>query len=190
VTLLGKNQVTLESGEIIEASRVIVATESAVTTELVGGFAEKAPEWRAVTNLYFDANESPLSEAIIALNGSLEGLVNNVAVMSDVSVSYAPAGRSLVSVSVLGENDGEDLPERVKAELSGWFGDEVKEWRHLRSDLIRHALPEQRKTEPVGVHKIDGFLICGDHAVSASIEGAMSSGVAAAKACLAKYEDR
>jgi predicted NAD/FAD-dependent oxidoreductase len=72
----------------------------------------------------------------------------------------------------------------VKAELSGWFGEDVRTWNHLRTDVIRQALPSQRETKPVGVLESEGVLLCGDYAVSASIEGAMKSGQAAAKAIL------
>ena len=186
VTSLTENNVSLRSGELIQASKVIVATEASVAGELVPNFASQAPNWRAVTNVYFAADHSPLDEAIIALNGQGEGLVNNVAVMSDVSSSYAPAGQSLVSVSLLGLHEAEDLEGLVKTELREWFGSEVKSWRHLRTDVIRRALPNQLETRPVGALEMDGVIICGDHAVSASIEGAIISGQAAAKAVLEK----
>jgi phytoene dehydrogenase-like protein len=172
--------VILEDGEVIEGSRVIVATEAPVAAQLVAPFAKEAPEWRAVTNLYFNAKVPPIDEAIIALNGTSKGLVNNVAVMSKISPDYAPQGRSLVSVSVLGENNNDDLPATVQKELQNWFGTKVESWEHLRTDVIRYALPKKEKTGPVAVREIDGVLICGDHTVSASIEGAVVSGKAAA----------
>jgi len=185
VTSVEKKAVRLDGGELLEASQVIVATESSVTAQLIKSFEEQAPAWRSVTNLYFEAGQSPLAEPTIALNGSGKGVVNNVAVMSDVSASYAPSGRALVSVSVLGLSSEADLPELVKSELAEWFGEAVYDWRHLRSDVIRHALPEQRKTDPLGVCESEGVLICGDHTVSASIEGALISGIAAARRVLA-----
>lgn len=184
VASVARDRVTLASGEVVEAATVVVATEGSATADLVAGFASEAPDWRAVTNVYFEAAQSPLNEAIIALNGTGEGLVNNLAVMSDVSTCYAPAGKALVSVSVLGSHSEDDLPEQVEAELGGWFGEDVKGWNHLRSDVIRQALPSQRETKPVGVLEFEDVLVCGDHAVSASIEGAMTSGQAAANAIL------
>ena len=184
VASVRRDQVSLLNGEILEASHVVVAAEASATAELIEGFAPEAPDWRAVTNLYFSADFSPLNEAIIALNGTGEGLVNNVAVMSDVSSQYAPDGKSLVSVSVLGLCGQSDLPARVLQEMRDWFGDQVDDWRHLRTDQIRHALPSQRKTEPRGVREFEGILVCGDHVVSASIEGAISSGKIAAEKIL------
>ena len=185
VSSIGAGRVVLEGGEEVEASEVIVATNAASAARLVPGFGDFEPDWRAVTNVCFQAGKSPLEEAIIALNGTGVGLVNNVAVMSDLAPGYAPEGKALMSVSVLGEAHRHDLSEVVQEELKGWFGNEVNDWEHLRTDLIREALPQQRETNPVGVREIDGVFVCGDHAVSASIEGAISSGKSAAQAVLA-----
>ncbi len=186
VSSLAGDRVVLESGEVIEASQVVVATNAAAAARLVDGFDGFEPRWRAVTNVYYEAPKSPLGEAIIALNGTQDGVVNNVAVMSDLAPAYAPEGKALISVSVLGDNGEDDLPAMVKKELEAWFGEEVTDWRHLRTDLIREALPRQDETNPVGYREIAGMLVCGDHAVSASIEGAISSGKSAAEAALAR----
>jgi len=180
VTSVSENLVTLENGEKLDAAQVVVATDAAATAQLVAGFAEEAPAWRAVTQVCFSADEAPLGEGMIVLNGTSEGLVNNVAAMDRVSAAYAPSGKSLIAVSLLGEQSEEGLPEKVQAELEGWFGKKVGSWRHLRTDVISHALPEQTRTEPVGVGEYEEVLVCGDHAVSASIEGAVVSGKAAA----------
>lgn len=178
------DSVTLASGEVIEASGVVVATEASVTAELVTGFIYQAPEWRSVTNLYFSAEQSPVGEAIIALDGTGKCLVNNVAVMSDVAPQYAPPGKSLISVSVLGLPQQQDLPSLVLKEMRSWFGCGVDAWKHLKTYQIRHALPAQPRTEIEGVGEYEEILVCGDHAVSASIEGAIISGKAAAERIL------
>ena len=52
-----------------------------------------------------------------------EGPVNELAVPSSVAAGYAPAGRSLVSVSAVGDQAGrDDLLDAVRAQLSSWFG--------------------------------------------------------------------
>ena len=184
VERVAKDGVAVAGGEWLEASRVVVATDASVAGALVPAFQAHETGWRSVTNLYFAAEQSPLQEPIIALNGSGEGLVNNVAVMSDLSSQYAPKGRALVSVSLLGHHPDDDIPGRVKKELRAWFGDAVLHWEHLRTDLIKRALPEQKVTEVVGTREFEGVLVCGDHAVSASIDGAVQSGQAAATAIL------
>ena len=177
---------SLPSGEEILGRQVVIATQAPQTARLVPGFSVKEPAWRSVTNVYFHTEKSPLNEAIIALNTSGEGLVNNVCVISDVAPDYAPKGRSLISVSLLGIHKNSDLPNAVKEELYSWFGEQTRDWKHLRTDLIKHALPEQGPgLKSPGHLFIDGMHICGDHTSSASIEGAITSGIKTAEAIIA-----
>ncbi|MDB4055459.1 FAD-dependent oxidoreductase [Akkermansiaceae bacterium] len=195
------SSVTLANGSVLQGSHVVLATQASQTSEFIPSFSSHAPQWRSVTNVYYAADKSPLKEAIIALNGSSKGLVNNVCVPSDVSPLYAPEGKSLISVSLLGLHRDEHIPTEVKKELAAWFGEQVDGWQHLRTDIIKHALPEQAPKEnpqndteadtgnhteaPKGFLKIDDIMICGDHTTSASIEGAIISGNQTAAALLA-----
>ncbi|MEK6230623.1 MAG: FAD-dependent oxidoreductase [Luteolibacter sp.] len=180
VAAVTKTSALLPGGEEIHGKLVVVATQAAQTSFLVPDFKAQAPSWRSVTNVYFSAEQSPLNEAIIALNNSENGLVNNVCVPSDVAPSYAPPGRSLISASVLGLHKDDTLPALIKEELTTWFGDQVEDWNHLRTDLIKHGLPEQAPdssvSKPPGYLKMNDIWICGDHTTSASIEGAIISG--------------
>jgi phytoene dehydrogenase-like protein len=187
VTEVAPGEITLASGECLEGDAVVVAADATTTARLIPGFVTKEPDWRAVTGLYFAAEKSPLREAIIALNGTGRGLVNNVCVLSDVAPGYAPPGQALVSISVLGAPAIPDLEKQVLAELEPWFGPEVRGWRHLRTDRIERALPEQPPISgPPGssFREIDGIFVCGDHLTSASIEGAIVSGLRTADALL------
>jgi predicted NAD/FAD-dependent oxidoreductase len=69
----------------------------------------------------------------------------------------------------------------------GWFGECVDQWCHLRTDLIPEALPEQipkAHKDIAGFTQQKGLFVCGDHATSASIEGAVISGKRVAEAIL------
>lgn len=179
--------VTLESGEQVAGDAVVVATDAASAARLIPGMAGTQPAWRSVTCLYFGADRSPLREAIIALNGTGSGLVNNVCVPSDVAPDYAPPGQALISVSVLGMPDLANLESRVLAELVSWFGSDVHAWRHLRTERIERALPEQAPGVGFagpGFRKHAGVFVSGDHLWSASIEGAIVSGLRTADALL------
>lgn len=177
--------VTLESGERLEASAVVVATDAETAGELVPALEDDRPGWRSTVCLYYAAPRSPLNEAIIALNGESRGLVNNVCVPSDVSPDYAPQGKALVCVSLLGLHNADDLEACVSRELEVWFGEQVREWELLRTYRIRRALPEQPPARSGGaspafqVH--DGVHVCGDRHTSTSIEGALISGMRAAE---------
>ncbi len=187
VTEVRPGKITLSSGECLEGEAVVVAADATTAARFIPGLATKEPEWRAVTGLYFAAEKSPLREAIIALNGTGRGLVNNVCVLSDVAPPYAPPDQALISISVLGVPAIPDIETQVLAELEPWFGPAVRNWRHLRTDRIERALPEQ---PPIAgspgpcFREIDGIFVCGDHLTSTSIEGAVASGLRTADALL------
>ena len=187
VTEVHRGKITLASGGSLGGDAVVVAADATTAARLIPGLATQEPDWRGVTGLYFAAGKSPLREAIIALNGTGRGLVNNVCVLSDVAPGYAPPGQALISISVLGTPAISDLETQVIAELEGWFGPQVSGWRHLRTDRIERALPEQPPVPgQLGpcFREIDGVFVCGDHLTSASIEGAISSGLRTADAVL------
>lgn len=179
--------ITLESGEQFQGDAVVVAADASTAAALVSPGGTTDPLWRSVTCLYFAAARSPIGEPIIALNGTGSGLVNNVCVPSDLAPDYAPRGQALVSVSILGTVDSANLESRVLAELEDWFGDAVREWRHLRTYRIERALPRQSPgtgfTAP-GFRLLGGVYLCGDYLWSASIEGAIRSGLRTAEAIL------
>ena len=190
VVSLDAHSVTLSSGEQIPGRAVVLATNAASVGSLLPDLRERMPEWRSVTNLYFCAPSSPINESIICLNGSGEGVVNNVCALTDVSPDYSPDERALISVSVLGLHPQEALPAKVRQELMGWFGECVAKWCHLRTDLIPEALPEQTpmaQKNKLGFIQQKGIYVCGDHVTCASIEGAVISGKRAAEAIIMRH---
>jgi phytoene dehydrogenase-like protein len=184
--------VMLESGEEIPAAAVVVATEGPEAARLLDGV--ESPGSRSVTCLHYAADEPPVSDPILVLNGEGEGPINNLAVPSRVAPTYAPEGQDLVSVSVVAgpPEDEAELEREVRAQLVTWFGNVAWDWRHLRTDVIRHALPDQSPPalstieRPVRVAR--GLVVCGDHRDQGSIQGAMVSGHRAAEAVLADLE--
>ena len=193
VESLAANRVTLSDGDLIRADRVVVATDAESASRIVPGLEVDPVAWRSVTGLYYSAPRSPLKEAIIALNGEERGLVNNVCALSDVAPSYAPENQSLISVSVLGLHQGIRFERTVLCELQQWFGEQVQSWELLHTDQIRRALPEQGPDQGSGKQdaflRQDGILICGDHCTSASIEGALTSGLRTAESIIQENSD-
>ena len=117
--------------------------------------------------------------------------MNNVCVVSDVSPNYAPEGKALVSVSVLGGKQNGELIDQIRYELIYWFGPRVNEWQHLRSYTIRKALPEQRPTSSAfeGRYRThERIRICGDCLSTASIESTIRSGISCAEALLERRQ--
>jgi len=94
VTEIQPGNITLESGEEFQGDAVVVATDASAAEGLVSAGGTATPVWRSVTCLYFAAASSPLCEAIIALNSTGSGLVNNVCVPSDLAPDYAPPSKA------------------------------------------------------------------------------------------------
>lgn len=179
VATVGPGAVSLESGERLQARAVVVAT--------AGLLDEPEHGWNGVTCVYFDAPSTPLPGPWLALNGE-GGPINNLCVPSEVCPAYAPAGRALVSVSVLG--DVEPDLGALRSQLSRWFGRAVDDWRHLRSYRIPRALPAYPAgASPERAPRLtDGLYACGDHREHPSLNGALASGRRAAEAVLADLE--
>ena len=185
VTNIEGNKVRLAHGQTLSATQIVVATPANVTQTLFPDFPFPKLKWRSVTTLYFSAPKSPLHEATLALNGESRGLINNVAILTDLCSAYAPAGKALVSVSVLGLPDEDKLASNVIQELTSWFGNEASQWQHLRTYRIPHALPEQIPNPPATPVLDPPYYLCGDYRTSASIEGAIISGQDTARQILA-----
>lgn len=176
VATVGPSAVSLESGEQLRARAVVVAT--------AGILDEPQHGWNGVTCIYYDAPSSPVPGPWLVVNGS-GGPINNLCVPSEAAPGYAPEGRSLVSVSVLGA--GEPDLAQIEAQLRAWYGPAVAQWRHLRTYRIPRALPAY----PVGAFApqpaqlASGLFACGDHREHPSLNGALRSGRRAAEAVLA-----
>jgi phytoene dehydrogenase-like protein len=172
-------QVKLTTGEFRAARHVVRALGP-----------QESVRWRSAVTVYFAAAESPLSgRRALWLNGTGRGRVNHVCVPSDVAAGYAPMGASLVSATILGDwpGPGEDASARaaLHAELGGHFGRAAASWRLLRVVRVPRALPIINPTSGLVARRdAGGVWACGDHLASPSIEGAMASGEAVARAIL------
>ena len=191
VASVKEGKVTLKSGEEIQAKKVVLAVEGSGVGSLLDGEADREPmAWRETRAYWFAAKKAPVNEPIIVLNGVSTGLVNNLAEMSAVSERYAPEGEVLLCLSVVGPELEHESVEKVREECQTWYGTEVEEWRHLRTDRIRKALPVLEPEKGVGhqglveVREGGKVVICGDHVASPSIEGAIRSGLRAAAVVL------
>lgn len=180
--------VTLDDGTTRAARAVVVATEADVASRLTGAFPAPAP--RSCTTLYFDAPAAPVSGRRLVLSAE-PGPINSLCVPSDLAPAYAPPGRALVSVTVLGLPADEDatLEQAVRTQCGRWFSAAtVEQWRHLRTYRIRWGQPDQNPPalEPVSkpVRLEGGLYVAGDHRETASIHGALVAGRRAADAIL------
>ncbi len=182
---LHESELTLTGGETLRARAIVVAAEGPAAAHLVG---EVEPASRSVTCFYYSADEPPVALPILVLNGDGAGSVNNMSVISQVAPSYAPVGKHLVSVTVLGTQALTEvqLGGFIIAQMKNWFGKVAGSWNLLRSYRIVHAQPQQfpGALEPPHrpVRTRPGVYVCGDHRDNASINGALLSGYRAAEA--------
>lgn len=194
VTALRERGVTLSSGEQIAADTVVLATDGATTARLLGD--QTVPGTRGTTCLYYAADDAPLDEPILMLNAEGRGPVNSLVVPTLLSRDYAPAGKQLIAVNVLGIPEPSDavLDGQVRRQLRDWFGAVVDGWHHLKTCRIADALPLQ--TPPLDNPRLypprhsDWLYVCGEYRNAASINWALYSGRRAAEAVIANRAER
>ena len=140
---------------------------------------------RDVWTVYFAAPKSPLNGKYIMLNSTVsepENIISHLAVPSDIQPSYAPKGKSLIVVTVVGEDakkrsllDKKSIEESVLSELSGWFPEQISSWETLDIQYIKSALPELDSTHYDSLKNRNQSQSCGDHTFHGSVEGALIS---------------
>ena len=174
----------LTSGETVTAETIVLAVDAAQNARLQGQPIPNEQGFNHTTCTYFSAPASPSREKLLILNTKRSDAVHNLAIMSDVAPAYAPAGSSLVSVSTQGLKlvDEARLTDRIRRELTNWFGAEVQQWRHLRSYHLPHALPAygpQAQHKPLTLG--EGLYQCGDQTTYPSLNAALQTGREAAE---------
>lgn len=181
VVKIDGNTLTLENEEKLQAEKIIIATEESAIQNLVTG----APVRRSIseTCLYFSTDwKPPFSDPFLVLNGEDDGPINNIAFPSLVSPRYAPPGKTLVCIVVLGEKwqAHKVLLEQVVRQGKEWFGRAVDNWQYLKTVRVNHALPEQAipLPNPYKPYFISGGCvhICGEHQGVPGLLWALQSG--------------
>jgi phytoene dehydrogenase-like protein len=186
--VVGKS-IHLANGDILEADRIIIATQpDHVMPQLHGQF----PPAQKVINLYFSLQRSFMARPMIGLLAGEGYLVNNLVFMDDVSDAYSPKDRSLLSVTVLETTLSEkDLIKAVQAELELISGVKADFFKFIKSYYINYALPavdDLKYSIPFTECKItDHVYLAGDYLLNGSINAAMTSGRIAAEAVVHSY---
>lgn len=188
VRTVSARSVQLSSGESLMARQVILACSPWQAQTLLGDPVSIAA--RSARVLYFAAPSPPINAPILVLNGDGEGPINSLCVPSQVASGYTPDEQALVSVSIQEDEqltDDQQRWERVRQQLTQWFGTSVEQWKPLRQFHIPHALPDQSHLDlplmqPRFTRHPSGVLMCGDWQDVASIQGALQSGWEVAQA--------
>jgi hypothetical protein len=175
--------------ERISARAVVVATDPWTACSLLSDRIP-LPEARGVTTVYHSAPDFPEASAALLLDAGPSPLANTIA-LSKAAPGYAPAGRVLVSSSMVHGSvpDDADGPE-VRRALSVLHGTDASGWEHLATYDLPRALPgmpaPHRLRKPVRLSSgEDTIYVAGDHRDTSSLQGALVSGRRAATAVLA-----
>ncbi|WP_322411550.1 NAD(P)/FAD-dependent oxidoreductase [Microbacterium invictum] len=188
VTALGRGEdaceAAIEHADTVRARHVIVA----VGPEAVGALIDlPTPATKGLQTWWFDAEQEPAFDALLAVDGRRRGPIVNTAVLSRTAPSYAPPGHHLVQATCLLDGDAPGAQEdQVRRQLVDLWGKDAVRWRLLRRDDVHHALPAQpaplrARSAPWIAERI---LIAGDHRDTASIQGALVSGARVARTLL------
>lgn len=169
--------VYLANGQSLQADSVVLATDARAADALLG--LTEGRTFQHTTCTYFAAERSPLERKLIVINPDRTSVVHNLCVLTDIAPAYSTTGQALISVSTQGLEsvDEKALAEKIKRELTGWFGPEVAGWRHLRSYHLPEALPHFGAHAGIRSLKLGERLYqCGDQAAYPSLNAAMQTG--------------
>jgi phytoene dehydrogenase-like protein len=140
--------------------------------------------------LTYAVQEPLVTEPYLLLNGSGQGLINEVAPLSIVSPALAPNGGHLFSATVLGQTEVD--PEAIEAELRTWFpAHSFRGLTLLKVDEIRDAQfaqpPGFQDHRPKYETMTPNLWLAGDFSQNCSIDGAMNAGRQCAQAVARRY---
>ncbi|MBI9115205.1 NAD(P)/FAD-dependent oxidoreductase [Sanguibacter suaedae] len=154
-----------------------------------------APRTHGLTTWWFSAPDAPRTGPFLLLDasrpgGGPAGPVWNTAVISAAAPSYAPPGRHLVqATTLLDRPDGLADEAQVRRDLARLHGTSTEGWELLVHHVVEHALPAQ--VPPLGDRRPrwtgERVLVAGDHAATASIQGALLSGDRAGRAVADRF---
>ncbi|MFF9121909.1 NAD(P)/FAD-dependent oxidoreductase [Streptomyces sp. NPDC014889] len=173
---------TAEHGEI-RCRAVLVATDARAAAELLPGL--RVPDFHPVTVVHHTTDEPPETGGYLLLDADRGGPVAHTAVVSRVDPARAPAGRALVSSTVLGVPPA-DTDTAVRRHLSRLYGTSTARWETLAVHHTAEAVPAMRPPHDMRrpVRLLAGLYVCGDHRDTSTVQGALHSAHRAAAAIL------
>jgi hypothetical protein len=176
-----KNGSLITSAGEIEASEIIVATDSTTAAQLLE--LGSVPKLAGCTTWYHSAPSAPVSHGQLIVDGENRGSVINTLVISNFIPEYAPVGKNLISTTTdIGITESE-----VRRHLATIYSCDNRDWELIAKYEIPAALPIGAKaiTQPIQSFVREGIYLAGDGQVSPSQNGALKSGRLAAMAVLA-----
>lgn len=183
VTAVATNAVTTAEHGVIRCRAVLVATDARTAAALLPGL--RVPDFHPVTVVHHTTDDPPATGASLLLDADRGGPVAHTAVVSEVDPSRAPAGRALVSTTVLGPPPS-DVDTAVRIHLARLYGTSTTRWETLAVHHTPEAVPAMRPPHDPRrpVRLLAGLYVCGDHRDTSTVQGALHSGHRASTAIL------
>ncbi|MFJ4520190.1 NAD(P)/FAD-dependent oxidoreductase [Streptomyces sp. NPDC088810] len=177
---------TAEHGQI-RCRAVLLATDARAAAELLPGL--RVPDFHPVTVVHHTTDDPAAAFSTggsLLLDADRGGPVAHTAVLSNVDPSRAPAGRVLISSTVLG-TPPEGVDTAVRIHLSRLYGTSTRRWETLAVHHTPEAVPAMRPPHDLRrpVRLLAGLYVCGDHRDTSTVQGALHSAHRAASAILA-----
>ncbi|MCQ4207146.1 NAD(P)/FAD-dependent oxidoreductase [Streptomyces longispororuber] len=182
VTAVAANSVTTAEHGRAACRAVLLATDAVAAAGLLPGL--RVPAFHEVTVVHHAVPEPPLAEPALLLDADRPGPVAHTSVISQVDPTRAPAGRALVSSTVLGPPPAE---HELRSQLAALYGTSTSGWETLAVHHDPRAVPAMPAPHDPRrpVRLLDGLYVCGDHRDTSTVQGALHSGRRAARAVLA-----
>lgn len=176
-----KNGSLITSAGEIEASEIIVATDSTTAAQLLE--LGSVPKLAGCTTWYHSAPFAPISHGQLIVDGENRGAVINTLVISNFIPEYAPVGKNLISTTT----DTGVTESEVRRHLATMYNCDNRDWELVAKYEIPAALPigAMAVNQPIQTLVREGIYLAGDGQVSPSQNGALKSGRLAALAVLA-----
>ncbi|GAA1009749.1 oxidoreductase [Streptomyces sp. F-3] len=185
VTSVSTTAVTTAEHGRIRCRAVLLATDARAAAELLPGL--RVPDFHPVTVVHHTTDEPPETGGHLLLDADRGGPVAHTAVISRIDPTRAPAGRVLVSSTVLG-TPPPDVDAAVRRHLARLYGTSTARWETLAVHHTPEAVPAMRP--PHDPHRpvrlLAGLYVCGDHRDTSTVQGALRS---ARRACAALLND-
>ncbi|MFD8737162.1 NAD(P)/FAD-dependent oxidoreductase [Streptomyces sp. NPDC059618] len=189
VTAVSTTRVTTKDHGELRCRAILLATGARAAAGFLPGL--HVPAFHPVTVLHHTTDEPPLTDPALILDADRGGPVAHTAVVSQVDPTRAPAGRALISSTVLGTPPAAaHLDATVRAQLARLYGTSTNRWEllavHHEPEAVPAMPPPHDPRRPVRL--LAGLYVCGDHRDTNSVQGALHSARRAAHALLTDLE--
>ncbi|GAA1886370.1 NAD(P)/FAD-dependent oxidoreductase [Streptantibioticus ferralitis] len=178
-TAVAANAVTTADDRELRCRAAVVATGARDAGSLLPGL--RVPGFHPVTVVHHAADRAPSTEPLLVLDIDRRGPVAHTMVASAIDPSRAPAGRTLITSTVLGPPPA-DVDTAVRPHLADLYGTDTRRWEllavHHDPDAVPAMPPPHDVRRPVRV--LCGLYVCGDHRDTSTVQGALFSGRRAA----------